>query len=107
VDSPEEAVAFARSHWEIGMKSAVLICQPLPPTDAVAREKIDGAIQQARKDARREKIHGQALTPYLLTRLVELTEGDSLRANLALLLNNARLAAQIARADQAGQRKLL
>jgi pseudouridine-5'-phosphate glycosidase len=107
VDSPEEAVAFARSHWEIGMKSAVLICQPLPPTDAVAREKIDGAIRQARKDARREKIHGQALTPYLLARLVELTEGDSLRANLALLLNNARLAALIARADQAGQHKLL
>jgi len=107
VDSPEEAVAFARAHWEIGMKSAVLICQPLPPRDALERVKVEAAIQQARKDARRQKIHGQALTPFLLARLVELTGGDSLRANLALLLNNAHLAAEIARADRAGQSKLV
>jgi pseudouridine-5'-phosphate glycosidase len=107
VESPEEAVAFARAHWEIGMKSAVLVCQPLPPRDALGHEKIDAAIQQARKDARKQKIHGQALTPFLLARLVELTGGESLRANLALLLNNARLAARIAHADQAVQRGLL
>ena len=105
LDTPEEVMAFARAHWEIGMKSAVLVCQPLPAEQAIPHERIDGAISQARKEASKQKIHGQGLTPFLLARLLELTAGESLRANLALLINNARLAAQIARADLAGQRR--
>ena len=96
LDSAQEIVAFAKTHWEIGMKSAVLVCQPLSPDEELPREKVDGAIQQARKEAHEQGIHGQTLTPYLLARMAELTGGESLRANLALLLNNARLAAQVA-----------
>jgi pseudouridine-5'-phosphate glycosidase len=96
LDSPEEIVRFAKAHWEIGMKSAVLVCQALSPEEELPREKVDSAIQQARGEAREQGIHGQPLTPFLLARMAELTGGESLRANLALLLNNAKLAAQIA-----------
>ncbi len=96
LDSPQEIVAFAKAHWGIGMKSAVLVCQPLSPEEELPREKVDGAIQQARREAREQGIHGQPLTPFLLARLAELTGGASLKANLSLLLNNAKLGAQIA-----------
>ncbi len=105
LDSPEEVVEFGKAHWEIGMRSAVLVCQPLPITEALPHEMIDAAIQQARKEAHAKKIRGQELTPFLLQRLVELTNGASLRANLTLLINNARLAGQIARIYTTGRRQ--
>lgn len=97
LDSPQEIVEFVKAHWEIGMKSAVLVCQPVSPEEELPREKVDGAIQQVRHEAHEQGIHGQPLTPFLLARMGELTDGASLKANLALLLNNARLAAQIAK----------
>jgi pseudouridylate synthase len=96
LDTPEEIVRFAKAHWEIGMKSAVLACNPLSEQDEIPRKKVEGAIAQARKEASEQNIRGQALTPFLLARMKELTGGESLRANLALLLSNAKLAAQIA-----------
>ena len=96
LDSPQEIVAFARTHWNLGMTSSVLVCQPLSPEEELPVEKVNDAIRQARLEGRQQGIHGQALTPFLLSRLSELTGEESLRANLALLLNNARLAAQIA-----------
>jgi pseudouridine-5'-phosphate glycosidase len=96
LDTPEEIVQFAKAHWEIGMKSAVLVCNPLSEMEEIPREKVEGAIVQARQEASEQGIRGQALTPFLLARMKELTGGESLRANLALLLNNAKLAAQIA-----------
>jgi pseudouridine-5'-phosphate glycosidase len=74
----------------------VLVCQPLSLEEEIPQEKINTAIEQARHEAHEQGIHGQPLTPFLLARLAELTGGESLRANLALLLNNAKLAAQIA-----------
>ena len=96
LDSPQDVVEFAKTHWELGLQSAVLVCQPLSSEEEIPPEKIDGAIQQARREARTQGIHGQPLTPFLLARLSELTRGESLKANLRLLLNNARLAAWIA-----------
>jgi pseudouridylate synthase len=96
LDSPLEIVEFAKAHWEIGMKSAVLVCQPLSLEEELPRGKVGDAILQARREAHDHGIHGQSLTPFLLTRVDELTAGASLKANLILLLNNARLAAQIA-----------
>ena len=66
---------------------------------------MDPIIARASAEAQQKKISGQALTPFLLQRINELTSGKSMNANLALLLNNARLAAQIARALAASQRK--
>ena len=86
LDTPQEVVAFAKTHWELGMKSAVLVCQPLSSEEEIPQKKIDGAIRQARLEAHDQDIHGQPLTPFLLARLSELTGGESLKANLKLLL---------------------
>lgn len=98
LDSPQEIVEFARTHWEIGLSSAVLVCQPLSLEEEIPQAKMAGVIQQARVEARSQGIHGQPLTPFLLSRLSELTGGESLKANLALLKKNAKLAAYIAQA---------
>jgi pseudouridylate synthase len=107
LDSPQEIVEFAKVHWKLGMKSAVLVCQPLSPEEELPREKVAGAIEQARREAKEQGIHGQPLTPFSLARLSELTGGESLRANLALLLNNAKLAAQIACTLSSSQQKAI
>jgi pseudouridine-5'-phosphate glycosidase len=96
LDSPQEVVDFTEIHMGIGRKNAVLVCQPLSPEDEIPHEMIDSAIQQARQQADALGIQGPSLTPFLLARLSELTGGESLKANLLLLKNNARLAAQIA-----------
>ena len=96
LDSPQDVVKFARRHWEIGMKSAVLVCQPVPADAAMKASEAEEAERQADDEARKKGIRGQALTPFLLKRVNELTKGKSMRANLALLKNNATLAGKIA-----------
>jgi pseudouridylate synthase len=96
LDSPKEIADFAQAHWKLGMRSAVLVTNPVPETESIPKSEMDPIISKASAEAIEKEIHGQALTPFLLGRISELTEGKSLRTNLALLLNNARLAAQIA-----------
>jgi pseudouridine-5'-phosphate glycosidase len=98
LDSPEEIAAFARAHWSAGGRGAVLVANPVPITDAIPRSEMEPIIVKASTEALAQNIHGQGVTPFLLKRISELTHGRSLRTNLSLLLNNARLAAQIARA---------
>ena len=98
LDTLQEIVEFARAHWNAGLQSAVLVANPVPIADAILKSKMEPIIEQASKEAQEEKIHGKELTPFLLQRISELTEGKSMATNLSLLLNNARLAAQIARA---------
>jgi pseudouridine-5'-phosphate glycosidase len=96
-DSPEEAVSMARAHWESGFQSAMLLVQP-PPTDhAIPYQVVEGAIRQALEESQVKQMRGQAITPFLLSRVAELTGGASLRVNLALLHKNARLAAEVAK----------
>jgi pseudouridine-5'-phosphate glycosidase len=96
LDSPKEIANFAQTHWQIGMKSAVLITNPIPAADSIPASEMQPMIEKASAEAVEKGIHGQALTPFLLNRISELTEEKSLRANISLLLNNAQLAAQIA-----------
>lgn len=96
-DSPAEVAAIARKHWEIGQTSAVLVANPPPPEVAIPAARVAGEIEQALQEAAQQQVRGQAVTPFLLQRVVELTGGASLQANLGLLRSNARLAAQIAR----------
>jgi pseudouridine-5'-phosphate glycosidase len=96
IDSPEDIVKFAQAHWEMEMNSALLVTVPPPVEVALTKDEIDGAINQALEEAVLRGIQGQAVTPFLLKRVSELTGGASLRANLGLLRNNARIAAQIA-----------
>lgn len=104
LDSAQEIVAFARAHWALGAPSAVLVANPLPESESLPASEIEPLIEQASREAQSRRIHGPALTPFLLQRLNELSSGRSLRANLALLLNNARLAATLARLGFAAQR---
>lgn len=105
LDAPKEIAIFAQTHWKLGMHSAVLVTNPVPITEAIPFSEMEPLIDKACADAIEKNIRGQALTPFLLQRISELTRGKSLRANLSLLLNNARLAAQIA-AALAGRGKI-
>jgi pseudouridine-5'-phosphate glycosidase len=97
LDSPKEIADFAKAHWNLGMKSAVLVTNPVPENEAISRSEMDPIIARASEEAVRHGIHGQKLTPFLLSRISELTNGKSMKSNLALLLNNAALAADIAK----------
>jgi pseudouridine-5'-phosphate glycosidase len=107
LNSPQELVEFARAHWSTGLQSAVLVANPVPSTDAISQSEMAPILEKASKEAQEKKIHGKNLTPFLLQRINELTHGRSVRANLSLLLNNARVAAQIAHAWRTtGKRRL-
>jgi pseudouridine-5'-phosphate glycosidase len=95
--SAEEVSFIARAHWGLGMKSGVLVVVPPPDEVALPAEDVQKAVVEALKAAREQKISGQKVTPFLLSRVNELTGGASMRANLGLLLNNALVASQIAR----------
>ena len=97
LDSPEEVAEFAKAHWNLGMRSGILVTNPIPETESISKSKLEPIIAKASAEAIEQGIHGQKLTPFLLNRIGELTKGKSLKANLALLLNNARLAAEIAK----------
>ncbi len=96
LDSPKEIADFAHAHWNFGMRSAILVTNPIPAADAISAAEMQPMIDIASAEAIAKGIHGQALTPFLLGRISELTQGKSLKANLSLLLNNAHLAALIA-----------
>jgi len=98
LDNPKEIAEFAQTHWNLGMRSAVLVTNPVPETESISKSEMEPIIAKASAEAIQQGIHGQKLTPFLLSRISELTGGKSLHSNLALLLNNARLAAQIAEA---------
>jgi pseudouridylate synthase len=106
-ESPEEAAIISTTHWGLGMKSAVLVAAPPPVDVALPAEKVGNAIEQALSEAQEKNIRGQAVTPFLLSRVSELTGKASLHTNLALLRNNARIAAQIAQKLSPGQDKPL
>ncbi len=97
-DSPAEVAAIAREHWALGLESGLLICVPCPKEAARPAAEMEAAIAAALAEAEAQKVRGKAVTPFLLTRVSELTHGESKAANLALLENNALVAAQIARA---------
>jgi len=107
LDTPQDIAVFAKAHWNTGLQSAVLVANPIPASDAIPRSQMEPIIERASNEAKEKKIHGKELTPFLLQRISELTKGESMKANLSLLLNNARLAAQIAKALRAMEKRRL
>ncbi len=93
VDTPEELAAVLRAHRRLGMRGGVLVANPVPVADALPPEEIDGVVDRAVAEAERAGVGRRELTPYLLARVVELTGGRSLAANVALVQDNARVAA--------------
>lgn len=97
VDTVGEMAALMRAIWETRM-SGILICVPCPEGAAIPAIRVNSALKQVEREAQEQAIHGKSLTPFLLSRLAEITEGATLHANLALLRNNAIIAAEIAKA---------
>ncbi len=96
LDTPQEVATLIQSHQQLALQNGILITVPVPPAFAADPQAMEQAIAQATREADEQGIHGPASTPWLLTRVVQLTEGESMRANIALLQNNGRVAAQIA-----------
>lgn len=98
VDGAEQVAAVMRAKWDLGIAGGIVVAQPIPVEDEIPAAEIDGIIAQALADMDDLGITGKAATPYLLGRIVEITGGASLTANIALVRANARLGAAIARA---------
>jgi pseudouridine-5'-phosphate glycosidase len=94
--NPQAVARIAKTHWGLGLKSAILVTVPPPEEVALPVNQVAEAVDQALRDLRDQRLRGQEVTPFLLARVSELTGGASLRANLGLLRNNARIAAEIA-----------
>lgn len=96
IQTTAQAAQIIHAARIINAQHGLLITVPVPESDALSNEIAEAAIEQATRDADANGIHGKALTPFVLGRVLELTGGASLRANRALLINNAGVAAQIA-----------
>ena len=96
VDTPEELAKIFKASHEMGLKSGMLVTNPIPEEFAMPKSVIDAAIDQAIAECNANGIHGKETTPFLLARVAELTGGDSLASNIRLVFNNAKIAAQTA-----------
>jgi pseudouridine-5'-phosphate glycosidase len=98
VNTPQQAAAIIRVARKMSLTAGQLITVPVPEVAEWPMEEAQAVINQAITDAKNEAVSGKAVTPYLLQRVNELSAGRSKQANIALLLNNARVAANIAKA---------
>ena len=97
LDTPEEVAKAFIAKQEMGLDGGMLVTNPIPEEYSMDADRINAAINEAVADAKRLGIHGKETTPYLLARIKDLTGGDSLASNIQLVLNNARLAARVAK----------
>jgi len=102
LDSPAQVAALMRSKWDLGLAGGVVLANPIPVADEIPADEIGAIIDQALADMETRGIGGKDATPYLLGRIVEITQGASLKANVALVRNNAVLGAEIATAYATG-----
>jgi pseudouridylate synthase len=97
-DTPEEVAAIVRARRALGLQGGELVTVPVPESDELPRAEAEAAIAQATQLADQAGVTGAAVTPFILAQIANLTNGRSKRANIALLLNNAQVAARIAQA---------
>ena len=100
-DTPAQVADLLQAKWDFGLKGGVLVTNPVPADQALDPARVDTAISQAVAEAEQQGIGGKDATPFLLARVKDLTGGDSLETNIALIESNARLAARIAAERQA------
>jgi pseudouridylate synthase len=98
VDTPLEIATIMATKWDLGVGGGIAVANPIPTADEIPAAKINSIIERAIEDMNARGIHGKEATPFLLGRIVELTDGASLIANIALVNNNARLGAGVAAA---------
>ncbi|MBK8552873.1 MAG: pseudouridine-5'-phosphate glycosidase [Ignavibacteria bacterium] len=95
IDSAKEIAEMIKTKWELGLNGGVIIANPIPEEFSMDKNTIDNAIEEALKEADEKGIKGKDVTPFLLSHIKKLTEGKSLESNIKLVLNNAKLAAEI------------
>lgn len=95
-DKVEDLAKTIRTKWKLGLSGGVLVANPIPEEDAMDESVIDEAIKKAIAEAEEKGIHGKESTPFLLSKVLEVTGGDSLEANISLVLNNTKLGAKLA-----------
>ena len=100
METPEEAARLVRTHRELDLPGAIVLANPVPAASAIDPAILSTALEQALMESRRLAITGKAVTPFLLEAIRQATGGQSLIANRALLVTNARLAAEVAVAIQ-------
>lgn len=98
IDTPEEMATMLKIKWDLGLNGGVVIANPVPEEYALDNDEMERLIEQGLTEAKAQGIKGKAVTPFLLAKMKELTAGKSLETNIALVLNNAFVGAQIARA---------
>ncbi|MBO7608817.1 MAG: pseudouridine-5'-phosphate glycosidase [Muribaculaceae bacterium] len=98
IDTPQELAAAFRAKLDMGLNGGMLVTNPIPEEYSMPTDVINQAIDQAIDEANKLGIHGKETTPFLLAKVKDLTGGNSLSANIQLVLNNARLAAMTAKA---------
>ena len=96
VDSAADVAAAMKIKWQMGLDGGMVVAVPIPEEHALASDEIDSVIKDALQEMRRQGIKGKDTTPFLLASIAERTGGRSLEANIQLVLNNARVAAEIA-----------
>ena len=96
IDTPEDIASCMKIKWDLGLAGGIVIGNPVPLKDAMDESLIEGAITEALKEATEKEIEGKEVTPYLLERINQITHGESLKSNIALVRNNASLGAKIA-----------
>lgn len=96
LDSAAEVAAAMRAKWDLGLAGGMIVANPIPEADEIPEADISMLISRAVTEAEHQGITGAAITPYLLGRIVELSGGESLRANIALVKNNAAFGAELA-----------
>jgi pseudouridine-5'-phosphate glycosidase len=96
IDSAEDQAAFIRTKWQLGLAGGVVVSNPVPADAAMAPAEIDAIITQALGEAASQNVTGKKVTPFLLGRIKELTEGRSLATNIALVKHNALIGARLA-----------
>ena len=98
VKDAQEAAAMLKARDELNLGGGEVIANPIPVADAIAKDVVDQWVEKALALASENNITGKSVTPFLLAQLAEISDGESIKANLALILNNARVAARIAKA---------
>ncbi len=98
LDRPKAIADFFRTRAALGIAGGMLVANPVPEADEIPVDEMAAYIEAAQRAAKAENIGGKAVTPYLLSKILELSDGRSLVTNIALVENNARLAARIAKA---------
>ena len=96
LDTAQAIAEVMHAKWAMGLKGGLVVANPIPQAFAMPRAAIDAAVEQALQELKAQGIGGKESTPFLLARVCELTGGDSLAANIQLVLNNARLASAVA-----------